>query len=81
MTKYHQDAMAKLEALKVAVNDPSASVANMLIKSQDELYKNNVKVVKSLMKGVLFCGLQGLALRGHQDDFQYQSGSGNIRHF
>ena len=50
VTKYHQDAMAKLEALKVAVNDPSASVANMLIKRQDELYENNIKVVKSLME-------------------------------
>ena len=38
VTKYHQDAMAKLEALKVTVNDPPASVVNMLIKSQDELY-------------------------------------------
>ena len=43
--------------------------------------KNYVKVIKSLMECVLFCGPQGLAFRGHRDDSQYHSGSGNIGNF
>ena len=45
------------------------NVACLLNKAHEDQVARNVKVMKSLLKCVCFCGKQGLPFRGHRDDY------------
>lgn len=66
--KYHQDSMARMTAFKDSCSDPTKNVATMLNKAREEQVSRNTRVIKSLLKCVIFCGKQGIAFRGHRDD-------------
>ena len=46
-----------------------------------EKIEKNRQIVTSLMKCILICGRQNLALRGHKDDSQYLNGKTNYSNF
>ena len=47
---------------------PSEIVSTKLDSKAKEIVQNNLQVVESLIKMILLCGKQGLALQGHCDD-------------
>ena len=56
-------------AFKESCCVPTKNVACMLNKKREEQVARNVSVIKSLMECVCMCGKQGLAFRGHRDDY------------
>ena len=60
--------MTKMGEFLARYKNPSQSVNMIFDKEAQKIMFNNRKVVESLLKIVLLCGKQGLALRGHRDD-------------
>ena len=65
---YHLFAMTKMNEYLSRYENPSRTVNTLLDNESRRIVENNRKVVESLLKIVLLCGKQGLALRGHRDD-------------
>ena len=62
--EYHLTSQTNLTARY----DDSSQVSNTILNSEaQKRMENNEKVIESLFKVVLLCGLQGLAFRGHHD--------------
>ena len=66
--EYHITAMAKMQEFLVCYRNPSQAIDVVLDKAVQKRLEDNQKVVNSLLKVVMLCGKQGLALRGHRDD-------------
>lgn len=67
-TKYHQFAILQAELLKSTYHSPETAIDNRLKGIHaDEIAKNR-SIIKSIADAILFCGRQGIALRGHRDD-------------
>lgn len=65
---YHLTAMTKMEEFLVRYQNPTQAVGAVLNNESRQIMENNQKVIESLLKVVMLCGKQGLALRGHRDD-------------
>ena len=65
---YHLTAMSKMEEFLTRYKNPSRAVHTLLDSEAKRMMETNQKVVESLLKIVMLCGKQGLALRGHRDD-------------
>ena len=66
--QYHHDSMTKMLGFKETCTDPAKGVASMLNQECAERMRRNTTVMKSLLECIIFCGKQGLPLRGHRDD-------------
>ena len=65
---YHHNAMAKMEEFLARYENPSQGVDILLDKEAKQIFETNQRVIESLLKIVILCGKQGLALRGHLND-------------
>uniref|UniRef100_A0A1X7TIY2 TTF-type domain-containing protein n=2 Tax=Amphimedon queenslandica TaxID=400682 RepID=A0A1X7TIY2_AMPQE len=65
---YHQSAITRMTEFIARYEDPSVSIGTLLNSESSRIIEGNTKVIESLMKVVIVCGKQGLALRGHRDD-------------
>lgn len=61
-------AMIKMSEFIARFEHPSEAISTQLDKKVQERLKENQKVVESLLRIVMLCGKQGIALRGHRDD-------------
>ena len=61
-------AMTTMEEFLVRYRNPTQAVATILENESRQIMETNQKVIESLLKVVMLCGKQGLALRGHHDD-------------
>ena len=66
--EYHRNAMTKMEEFLVRYRNPSQSINTLLDNEAKQIMEANQKVIESLLKIVILCGKQGIALRGHRDD-------------
>ena len=66
--EYHHTAVLKMQEFIKACETPSRNIANRLNKEREEQIYRNTEVMKSLFECILFCGTQGISLRGHRDD-------------
>ena len=81
--KYHLDVMQEAENFKSLVEGKHLTIDQMLSQTHSQVVALNKQKIKSIVQTIIFCGRQGLALRGHRDDFkvvqQFPSAShGNI---
>lgn len=65
---YHQDAMMRAENFLSTMTSPSLGIDNKFDNRNKKQIEINRRVIASVAETVLFCGRQGLALRGHNDD-------------
>ena len=65
---YHLISMTKMGEFIAQYENPALAISTIVNSSTQQFMENNQKVVESLLKIVLLCGKQGLALRGHRDD-------------
>ena len=65
---YHLNSMAQMDEFLARFEQPSEAVDAILDMQAQRNIQENCQVIASLMKVVLVCGVQGLALRGHRDD-------------
>ena len=63
-TEYHRNAMAKKVELLAKYESPSQAVDTVLSRQ----ISNTMETNKSLLRIILLCGKQGLALRGHRNN-------------
>lgn len=66
--KYHSVALLKSEHFLENMRNPSEGIDVQMNVEADAQIDVNRKVLASIYKTVVFCGRQGLALRGHRDD-------------
>ena len=66
--EYHLFAMAKIVGFLATYENPAQSVDTLLGNESRMIIESNQKVIESLLRVVMLCGKQGLALSGHCDD-------------
>ena len=65
---YHKTALTKMEELLYRYRNPCETIHSKLHQEAQKLIKENQNVIESILKIVMICGKQGLALCGHHDD-------------
>ena len=78
-TQYHLDSMAKLEAFVSSSDNPGNQIVNKISKQNVEQYQKNRDYLISIVKCLVYCGRQGIALRGHRDDDTSNGNKGNFK--
>ena len=66
-TDYHRCAIEIAEEFKKRSKDRSRRIENILNTNRAQQIKDNRERLKPIIKSILFCGRNGLALRGHRD--------------
>ena len=66
--KNHLFAVEQAENVKTIISKPGVSIDDRLQQTKQSDVLRNREILKSLADAILFCGRQGLALRGHRDD-------------
>lgn len=66
--KYHLQAVEKAETFKKVMERKQIPINQQLSKIQALTVAKNREKLKSIVETVIFCGRQGIALRGHRDD-------------
>ena len=65
---YHLSSMTRMTEFLARYENPSQSISVIVDSELQRVMDTNQKVLESLIKIILLCGKQGLALRGHRDD-------------
>ena len=65
---YHLSSMTRMTEFLAQYENPSQSISVIMDSELQRVMETNQKVLESLIKIILLCGKQGLALRGHRDD-------------
>lgn len=71
---YHKQSLVKGSSFAAVIQNPKESVRFKLSEANELIYKKNEHILKSIIKVVLLCGKQNIALRGHRDDSTSTSG-------
>ncbi len=82
--QYHGEAVNSSEMFKEAILNPNRHGVDVCLNKQiSDIIDSNTKVLKSIIKTVMFCGRQGFPLRGHHDDTTVNPSSnrGNVPPF
>ena len=66
--QYHLSSMTRMTEFISRYENPDKSISVIMDSELQRVMETNQKVLESLLKVVLLCGKQGLALRGHRDD-------------
>ena len=72
-TDYHKSCVAAADAFMSVVSNKQDSVALQLDKNRKLQIEENRRKIVPIVETVLFCGRQGLALRGHNDAGRIES--------
>ena len=67
-SEYHANSLTRMSEFVKRYENPSQTIATQLNTQLQKTIENNTKVIESLLRVVMLCGKQGLALRGHRDD-------------
>ena len=65
--KYHRDSAARVQAFMSTFQKPETSIQHCVSEQARMQYELNVKILSSVVRAVLFCGRQNIALQGHSD--------------
>lgn len=77
---YHQQSSARLSSFIARLKSPSLAIDQRMTTQAQELVQKKREVIASIMKCVLLCARQGIALRGHRDDSSSDAlNAGNFR--
>ena len=68
---YHLMAVERAEAFKAVMEQKVIPVDQQLSKVRALTVARNRQKIKSIAETILFCGHQGIALRGHRDDWKH----------
>ena len=76
---YHQGCVEASQLFVRSVEEPSRSVDNQVNSQRFVEVQKNRAAVSSVAKTVIFCGRNGLPLRGHRDDGRIDPGDDDVR--
>ena len=69
--KYHLIAVERAETFKQVMENKITPVDQQLSKARSLTISRNKQKLKSIAETIIFCGRQGIALRGHRDDWKH----------
>jgi hypothetical protein len=69
--KYHLAAVEKAELFKATMEQKIVPIDQQLCSIRAENVRRNREKLKSIVETIIFCGRQGIALRGHRDDWKH----------
>ena len=64
--EYHKDVLKKANDFLESYEDPFKSVTHN--KNSDGKYERNSNIIKVIVRAILLCVEQGIALRGHREE-------------
>ena len=67
-SEYHTNSLTRMSEFVKRYENPSQTIATQLNTQLQKIMENSRKVIESLLRVVMLCRKQGLALRGHRDD-------------
>ena len=67
-SEYHTNSLTRMSKFVKRFQNSSQKIATQLNTQLQKTMENNRKVIESLLRVVMLCGKQWLALRGHRDD-------------
>lgn len=66
---YHRQSMAMMTALQETMKNPKKRIDLSISDKARQTVETNRKILSSIIKCLEYCGRQGIALRGHRDNF------------
>ncbi|KAK3104654.1 hypothetical protein FSP39_007252 [Pinctada imbricata] len=78
---YHLSSMAKLHSFIGTHRNPNQRIDLSIRYAESERVKKNRQILSSIIKTLVFCGRQVIALRGHRDDESNRETSSNMGNF
>ena len=78
---YHKHSMSDMVTFIQVFNNKQQPIDHQLVSAMAQQVQRNREFLKSIIKTVIFCGKQNIALRGHRDDSQHLVQSGNHGNF
>ena len=67
-SEYHTNSLTRMSKFVKRFQNSSQKIATQLNTQLQKTMENNRKVIESLLRVVMLCGKQWLALQGHRDD-------------
>ena len=71
--QYHKDAVLQGMNFCTSAENPEVTLPYKISIMNKEKYDKNFTILKSIVKGIILCGKQNVALRGHRDDYTSNS--------
>ena len=69
--KYHLQAVETAQQFKAVMENEVLPIDHQLSSIRAQIVAENREKIKSIAETVIFCGRQGIALRGHRDDWKH----------
>lgn len=60
--------MLRADSFALQESDPNMKIDVQILNQQVTEFENNKYALESIVECILYCGEQGIALRGHRDD-------------
>ena len=77
--QYHRDAATRAQAFILTYHNPEQKIQHHESQQARENYEGIFQVLSVIIKAILYCGRQNIALRGHRDDWtSTSSNKGNF---
>lgn len=77
--QYHRDAMLAAKAFCETMENPTATIQCNISTEREKRIKENRKLMQLIVKAVLYCGHQCIALRGDKERLDQPGNPGNFR--
>ena len=78
---YHVHSVSDMLTFMRIMNNEQAPIDHQLVSAMAQQVQKNRELLKSIIKTVIFCGKQNVALRGHRDDAKHLQQPGNHGNF
>ena len=78
---YHVHSVSDMLAFMQVMNNEQPPINHQLVFAVAQQVQKNREVLKSIIKTVIVCGKQNIALRGHRDDLKHLQQPGNHGNF
>lgn len=73
--KYHLEAVERARCFKATMEKKVLPIDQQLSTIRAKIVSQNMEKIKSIAETIIFCGRQGIAFRGHRDDWKHIEGS------
>ena len=78
---YHVHAVSDMVMFMQIMNNERQPIDHQLVSALAQQVQTNRQLLTSIIKTIIFCGKQNIALRGHRDDLKHLQESGNHGNF
>ena len=77
-TKYHQDSLVLADSFTHKIENPETELPSLMDQRRAANIQKNRQLIKSIVEAILYCGKQGIALRGDNKSIDGHGNPGNL---